>query len=128
MVERYTKEKILGNISMLLVASKSIESAKYLVLFCIASQNCQTSLMSLHSSRSVVASNSKQVCEYFYIESGPEGEWKCRKCGNAKAKNGGWTNLLNHLKSCLGKSYMETFLEANEARRVNKCLTSQFNM
>jgi len=117
MVERYTKEKILGNISMLLVASKSIESAKYLVLFCIASQNCQTSLMSLHSSHSVVASNSKQVCEYFYIESGPEGEWKCRKCGNAKAKNGGWTYLLNHLKSCLGKSYMETFLEAKQSQK-----------
>jgi hypothetical protein len=74
-------------------------------------------IMSLPSSRRAIASNSKQVCEYFYIESGPEGEWKCRKCGNVKAKNGGWTNLLNHLKSCLGKSYMETFLEAKRSQK-----------
>ena len=73
--------------------------------------------MSLHAPRCIAVSHSKQVCEYSFIESGPEGQWKCRKCRNVKAKNGGWTNLLNHLKSCLGKLYMETFLEARQSQK-----------
>ena len=60
------------------------------------------------------ASKSKRHCEFFFIEDQNEGLWMCRKCGNGKAKNGGWTNLLNHLKTCIGKSYEEIYNEAKK--------------
>ena len=36
----------------------------------------------------------------------------CRKCQRAKAKNGGYTNLLAHLKSCVGKEYAANYMLA----------------
>ena len=68
----------------------------------------------LTSSPRLTASKSKRHCEYFFIQDINEGLWMCRKCGNGKAKNGGWTNLLNHLKVCVGKSYKDIYDEAKK--------------
>ena len=31
----------------------------------------------------------------------------CRECSQPKKKNGGWTNLLSHLESCIGKDCID---------------------
>ena len=55
-------------------------------------------------SRCSTSSGSKAICQYYFIPS--EGtSWQCKKCDNIKSKNGGWTNLLSHLKSCIGPDY-----------------------
>jgi BED zinc finger len=57
--------------------------------------------------------SSKELCQYFFLP--PEGNvWQCKKCNKVKLKNGGWTNLLNHLKSCVGTDFRM------EYRRVQK--------
>jgi ribosomal protein L37AE/L43A len=66
------------------------------------------------TSHRLTASKSKQHCEYFFVQDINEGLWMCRKCGNGKAKNGGWTNLLNHIKVCVGKSYEDIYDEAKK--------------
>lgn len=37
--------------------------------------------------------------------------WQCKKCLKTKAKSGGWTNLLSHLRSCVGKDFEEVYTE-----------------
>lgn len=32
-------------------------------------------------------------------------KWQCKKCEELKIRNGGWTNLLNHIGSCVGGDY-----------------------
>jgi hypothetical protein len=57
--------------------------------------------------------SSKELCQYFFLP--PDGNnWQCKKCSKVKLKNGGWTNLLNHLKSCVGGDFK------TEYRRVQK--------
>ena len=68
----------------------------------------------LSSSPRLAASKSKQHCKFFFVEDKNEGLWNCQKCGNGKAKNGGWTNLLNHLKVCVGKLYENIYNEAKK--------------
>ena len=53
--------------------------------------------------------NSRAACQYYYSSSDDGTEWCCRKCARQKTKNGGWTNLLSHLKSCVGKDFMEQY-------------------
>ena len=62
--------------------------------------------------------NSKQLCTYYYSASKDGKEWRCRKCEQLKSKNGGWTNLLSHLKSCVGKDFTLQYLE--HATRVQQ--------
>ena len=58
-----------------------------------------------------MSSISRDVCLFYYTpaDQGPtspkNGQWLCNKCGKAKLKSGGWTNLLNHLGSCVGLNY-----------------------
>jgi hypothetical protein len=52
--------------------------------------------------------HSKAVCQYYYSVLN-DSAWQCRKCSKQKSKNGGWTNLLSHLKSCIGKDYSEQY-------------------
>jgi hypothetical protein len=59
-------------------------------------------------------SRSKQLCTFFFSSVIPNdtsrnGEWLCNKCGKKKWKSGGWTNLLNHIQSCVGHSFAEHF-------------------
>jgi BED zinc finger len=54
---------------------------------------------------------SKGICHYYYQEvPNNDKEWRCRKCMQLKSKNGGWTNLLSHLKSCVGKDYVDQYM------------------
>jgi hypothetical protein len=64
--------------------------------------------------------NSKQVCNYYYSASNNDTEWRCRKCEQLKAKNGGWTNLLSHLKSCIGKDYALQYAQHADATRMQQ--------
>lgn len=57
--------------------------------------------------------NSK-LCSFYFTSVIPNdkaknGEWVCNKCNKVKLKSGGWTNLLNHLASCVGLSYKEEY-------------------
>ncbi len=40
----------------------------------------------------------------------------CKKCLKTKAKSGGWTNLLSHLRSCVGKDYEQLFVELEKVK------------
>ena len=53
-------------------------------------------------------SRSKVICNHYFLHSGGQ-TWQCKKCDNLKQKNGGWTNLTNHLKSCIGENYEAQF-------------------
>jgi len=58
--------------------------------------------------------SSKDLCTFFYDsvihnDTSKNGEWVCKKCGKKKLKSGGWTNLLNHLRSCVGPLFEEQF-------------------
>jgi hypothetical protein len=58
-----------------------------------------------------MSSLSRDVCLFYYtpLDQNPttkNGEqWLCKKCGKTRLKSGGWTNLLNHLGSCVGLNY-----------------------
>lgn len=54
--------------------------------------------------------SSKSICEYFY-KAISKSEWQCKKCLKLKAKNGGWTNLLSHIRICVGTDYEKVFVE-----------------
>jgi hypothetical protein len=53
---------------------------------------------------------SKLMCEYFYIEVDKH-VWQCKKCLKKKTKNGGWTNLLSHIRTCVGRDYEKHYRE-----------------
>ena len=55
-------------------------------------------------------SSSKSICEYFYAQV-KKNEWQCKKCLKLKSKNGGWTNLLSHIRTCVGSDYESVYLE-----------------
>jgi hypothetical protein len=65
----------------------------------------------------MLAVNPKLLANFFYVELGSEQPqlWKCRKCQCNKRKSGGWTNLTNHTKSCVGSNYKEIFNEKNSS-------------
>ena len=59
---------------------------------------------------------SRQLCTFYFTPLIPNDdgtkkntEWGCNKCGKAKLKSGGWTNLLNHARSCVGASFVTDF-------------------
>jgi hypothetical protein len=65
--------------------------------------------------------NSKKLCNYYYSASNNDTEWHCHKCEQLKSKkNGGWTNLLSHLKLCVGKDYALQFVEHADAARMQQ--------
>jgi hypothetical protein len=57
--------------------------------------------------------NSKSICMFFYNEV-TKAEWQCKKCIRTKSKNGGWTNLLSHVRSCIGTDYKKVFQDARD--------------
>jgi hypothetical protein len=55
----------------------------------------------------IMTSLLRDVCFFYYTPVGDHkgtkrGEWLCKKCGKTRLMSGGWTNLLNHLGSCVG--------------------------
>ena len=54
----------------------------------------------------------KGIISFFFHDTPEDGLppiWKCKKCLQYKKKSGGWTNLLNHLKACVGPKYQEEY-------------------
>jgi len=62
-----------------------------------------------------MSSLSRDVCLFYYtpLDGNPTTkkveQWLCNKCGKTRLKSGGWTNLLNHLGSCVGLNYKEEY-------------------
>ena len=54
--------------------------------------------------------SSKSICEFFFTAV-TKVEWQCNKCSKVKSKNGGWTNLLSHTRTCVGIDYEKVFLD-----------------
>ena len=73
-------------------------------------KSLQSELMSAGTNPQSLTFTSKGICRY-YCQKVPNNdkEWRCRKCMQLKSKNGGWTNLLSHLKSCIGKDYVDQY-------------------
>ncbi len=70
-------------------------------------------------------SRSKQLCTFVFSsvipnDTSTNGEWLCIKCGQKKLKSGGWTNLLNHIRSCVGTKFAEQFdsVQLNNKSRI----------
>ena len=62
---------------------------------------------------------SSAVCQYYFSQVENEvNSWECRKCSQQKLKSGGWTNLLSHLSSCIGKDYREHYEAVVAAQMV----------
>ena len=56
----------------------------------------------------------KAMISFFFHDTTEDGLppiWKCKKCLQYKKKSGGWTNLLNHLKACVGPKYQEEYVQ-----------------
>jgi hypothetical protein len=70
----------------------------------------QSELMSARTNPLPLTFTSKGICRYYYQLANNDKEWRCRKCMQLKSKNGGWTNLLSHLKSCVGKDYVDQYM------------------
>ena len=53
------------------------------------------------------------MVDFFFNEhdSQVEGDilWRIKKCQQDKKKSGGWTNLLTHLKACIGPDYQAEY-------------------
>jgi hypothetical protein len=62
---------------------------------------------------------SKQICRYFFNEISHQA-WRRKKCGKNKSKNGGWTNLLNHLRTCIGDEYRTVYCNARQENGLNE--------
>jgi hypothetical protein len=54
--------------------------------------------------------SSKSICEYFFQKVNGI-LWQCKMCLKTIAKSGGWTNLLNRLRLCVGKDFEQLFAE-----------------
>jgi hypothetical protein len=64
--------------------------------------------------------NSRKIYIYFYSTMNNNKEWRCRKCEQLKSKNGGWTNLLLHLKSYVGKDYALQYVQHADSMRAQQ--------
>jgi hypothetical protein len=60
----------------------------------------------------------KLLCQFFFHEVSPM-NWTCKKCGKSKTKNGGWTNLITHLRSCIGEDFGCIFDNARKESNTN---------
>ena len=69
--------------------------------------------------------SSKSICEYFYAEVRKH-EWQCKKCLKLKSKNGGWTNLLSHIRTCVGSDYENVYLEHKKAASTKSTMSGYF--
>ena len=58
---------------------------------------------------------SKAICEFFF-QTIDGVSWQCKKCLKTKAKSGGWTNLLSHLRSCVGKDYEQLYAKLEKLK------------
>ena len=73
-------------------------------------KSLQSKLMSARTNPLSLTFTSKGICRYYYQLADNDKEWRCRKCMQLESKNGGWTNLLSHLKSCVGMDYVDQYM------------------
>jgi hypothetical protein len=73
--------------------------------------------VSFHVSTMATRLSNKVITQFFFEQAG-DGEdkdlWTCKKCEKNKRKNNGYTNLINHLKTCVGPDFKE--MVANHVR------------
>ena len=76
---------------------------------------------------------SKQLGTFYFTpripnndDSSKNREWECNKCGKTKVKSGGWTNLLNHARSCVGVSFQMLDYKALHAKTTKPNSLSSF--
>ncbi len=69
--------------------------------------------------------SSKSICEFFFTEL-RRCKWQCKKCLKTKSKNGGWTNLISHLRSCVGTDYERVFLDHRKAAASTSTMSAFF--
>ncbi len=60
------------------------------------------------------APSSKELCQCFFLPQDGN-TWQCKKCNKVKLKNGRWTNLLNHLRSCVGSDFKTEYRQAQKS-------------
>mgnify|MGYP006166926531 CR=1 FL=1 len=68
-------------------------------------QTCQPQPSWLQLSQDLT--KQRNLVDFFFNEHDGQGGggdtlWRCMKCQQDKKKSGGWTNLLAHLKACIG--------------------------
>ncbi len=76
-----------------------------------------------------MAPPSRQLCAFYFTpviinDTAKTGHWTCNKCGKDKLKSGGWTNLLNHARSCVGPSFESDFERLHHLSGKNSAITS----
>jgi len=52
---------------------------------------------------------SNKVVSQFFFDQAPGGDknlWTCKKCSKNRRTKNGWTNLISHLKTCVGPDYL----------------------
>jgi BED zinc finger len=69
--------------------------------------------------------SSKSICHFFFTEV-RSCKWQCKKCLKTKSKNGGWTNLISHLRTCVGTDYEKVFLDHQKASAASNSTMSAF--
>lgn len=69
--------------------------------------------------------SSKSICHFFFTEV-QSCKWQCKKCLKTKSKNGGWTNLISHLRTCVGTDYEKVFLDHQKASAASNSTMSAF--
>ena len=74
---------------------------------------------------------SRQLCTFYFTPLIPNDdgskkntEWDCNKCGKTKLKSGGWTNLLNHARSCVGATFVTDFESLHSNVKKPSSITS----
>lgn len=67
-----------------------------------------------------LSTNSKSISEFFFNRT-EDLLWECKKCHKTKAKSGGWTNLLSHIRSCIGSDYEDQY---NEHKKLTASSTN----
>ena len=52
----------------------------------------------------------KQIVQYFFTKAADDATnktWVCKKCEKPRKTSNGWTNLVNHLNTCVGPNYKD---------------------
>jgi hypothetical protein len=73
-------------------------------------------LVKKHSKNTKMRATLRQLGSFYFTPLIPNddgtkssSEWDCNKCGKTKLKSRGWTNLLNHARSCVGTSFQTDY-------------------
>jgi len=63
--------------------------------------------------------SNKVISQFFFEQAGDDKNvWTCKKCQKNRRTSNGWTNLVNHLKTCVGPDYQA--MVANHLREQQK--------